>query len=174
MHHHNITLIWLKEELVRHGKYISQTPKKSPSEKTLATQHGNALVFMMVLHVAPARCTRNTNTQNLKKEESQNPKWAIPKTHVELLQKRPFAVYLFFRQLWLFLGVKLMEINSNLFSRSVGLPDCRIAGFDCTTNVWVSCRVVSIASAKPASIRALDFMTLHDHPGWFPKISIHF
>ena len=26
-------------------------------------------------------------------------------------------VYHFFRQLWLVLGVKLMEINSNLFSR---------------------------------------------------------
>ena len=27
-------------------------------------------------------------------------------------------VYNFFRQLWLVLGVKLMEINSNLFSRN--------------------------------------------------------
>ena len=29
------------------------------------------------------------------------------------------SVYHFFRQLWLVLGVKLMEINSNLFSRKV-------------------------------------------------------
>ena len=28
-------------------------------------------------------------------------------------------VYHFFRQLWLVLGVKLMEINSNLFSRYI-------------------------------------------------------
>ena len=32
-------------------------------------------------------------------------------------------VYHFFRQLWLFLGVKLMEINSNLFSRYVKPPE---------------------------------------------------
>ncbi len=30
-------------------------------------------------------------------------------------------VYQFFSQLWLVLGVKLMEINSNLFSRRVKL-----------------------------------------------------
>ena len=37
-------------------------------------------------------------------------------------------VYHFFRQLWLVLGVKLMEINSNLFSRDIDI------GNSCATN----------------------------------------
>ena len=37
---------------------------------------------------------------------------------VVILNLENLGKYYFFRQLWLVLGVKLMEINSNLFSRN--------------------------------------------------------
>ena len=41
------------------------------------------------------------------------------RTKPEETQNLENLVYHFFRQLWLVLGVKLMEINSNLFSRKI-------------------------------------------------------
>ena len=52
-----------------------------------------------------------------------SPRFKVFEGHLESLGK-----YHFFRQLWLVLGVKLMEINSNWFSRHFFLSEEMIPG----------------------------------------------
>ena len=66
-------------------------------------QHSNSSLYLLQEYHIPILATIPEKGQTKKLKES----------YLENL------VYHFFRQLWLVLGVKLMEINSNLFSRYV-------------------------------------------------------
>ena len=58
-------------------------------------------------------------------------------------------MYHFFRQLWLVLGVKLMEINSNLFSRVLKKDETR----EPESHFWAPYRPAPDLSAQGASCR---------------------
>ena len=66
------------------------------------------------------------------------------------------VVYHFFRQLWLFLGVNLMGINSNLFSRYVRFRGCKPGRVSIYFVTWIWTHDSECMSVIFIQIRAKD------------------